>query len=119
MDYDILNQYRNLSYNDKNNLLDYLIYDGIFQVYPLIPYKEAMFIFKICKRFENKNINPFSVAHFLTEHYISGEITKVDLENATSGQISEAVYFDKLHYIFSQDNKKQDFENSKTKNLEK
>lgn len=119
MDDKILNQYRNLTDNDKNHLSDYLIYDGIFKVYPMISDKEAMFIFEICKRVENKNINPFSISHYLTDHYISGDITKLDLENATSGEISEAVYFDKLHYVFSKDNRNQDFKNSKTKYLER
>lgn len=119
MDDKILDQYKNLSENDKNNLLDYLIYNGIFKVYPMISDKDAIFLFKVCKKVENKNINPFSISHYLTDHYISGDITKDDLKNASSGVISAAVYFDNLHYFLSTDNMKLDFKNSKTKDLEK
>ena len=102
---EILNHYRNLSDYDKDNLENYMIYDGIFKVFSAISEENVDFIFGICKKVENENINLYSVAHYITENYISGNITKKDLENAMSGDICSAVYFDKLDYLCSEKDK--------------
>ena len=105
MNNEILNHYRNLSDYDKDNLENYLIYDGIFKVFPGISKEEVDFIFGTCKKVENENLNPFSISHYITDNYMSGHITKNDLEKATSGDICSAVYFDKLEYLYSENDK--------------
>lgn len=105
MNNEILNHYRNLSDYDKDNLENYLIYDGIFKVFPGISKEEVDFIFETCKKVENENLNPFSISHYITDNYMSGHITKNDLEKATSGDICSAVYFDKLEYLYSENDK--------------
>ena len=47
----------------------------------------------------NENINPFSIAHYLTDNYTRGNLTKEQIENATSSEISEAVYYNNLNYF--------------------
>lgn len=101
----ILSNYKKLTAYDKNNLDGYLIFRGIFTVCPSLPEEEALFLFDVCKKVENENINLFSVAHYITDNYMSGNITKNDLEKATSGDICSAVYFDKLEYLYSENDK--------------
>ncbi len=90
------NAYITMPEYHKNNIKSYYIYDGIYTCFPDVSEEDAKFIFKICDRIENENINPFSIAHYLTDHYSRGNISKEDMENATSGEICEAVYYDKL-----------------------
>lgn len=101
----ILVHYKKLNNYDRSNLSNYLIYDGIFTIAPSISKEDALFLFKICQNIENKNINLFSVAHYITDNYMSGYITKNDLEKATSGDICSAVYFDKLDYLHPKSDK--------------
>lgn len=100
-----LNHYRNLSDYDKNNLENYMIYNGIFKVFPAISKEDVDFIFGVCKKVENENINLYSISHYITDNYMSGNITKNDLEKATSGDICSAVYFDRLDYLCSKKDK--------------
>lgn len=85
----------------KNNLKDYYFLDGIYTVSPNICDEDAQFIFSVCQKVENENVNPFSISHFLTEHYIHGNLTKEQLEKADSGEISPAVFYDDLDYFNS------------------
>lgn len=102
--------YQSMPEVHKNNLKYYIIYDGIFTVLPSISEEDAEFIFKICNKVENENINPYSVAHYLTDQYTRGNITKKELEEATSGEISEAVFYDNLNYIKPIVDKENDIE---------
>ena len=101
----ILSSYKKLTDYDKNNLDNYLIFKGIFTISPSLPEEEALFIFDVCKKVENENINLFSVAHYITDNYISGNITKNILREANSGSICSSVYFDKLEYLYSENDK--------------
>lgn len=83
----------------KSNLKDYYIYEGIYNCFPDICDEDAIFIFNICNKVENENINPYSVAHYLTDHFSQGNLSKTDLEDATSSDICEAVCFDSLNYF--------------------
>lgn len=83
----------------KNNLKNYYILDGIYTVSPDIEEEDAQFIFDICKNIKNEKVNPFSIAHYLTEHYLNGDIFKEELEKAASGEIISAVYYDDLNYL--------------------
>lgn len=98
---DILSAYKTMPEWHKDNLKSYYIYDGIYTVFPGISEEDARFIFDICNNIENENINPFSIAHYLTDHYTRGNLSKDDLKNATDGEICEAVYFDSLNYFSS------------------
>lgn len=44
-------------------------------------------------------MNPFSIAHYLTEHYLNRDIFKEELKKAASGEIISAVYYDDLNYL--------------------
>lgn len=83
----------------KNNLKNYYILDGIYTVSPDISEEDAQFIFDICKDIKNEKVNPFSIAHYLTEHYLNGDIFKEELKKAASGEIISAVYYDDLNYL--------------------
>lgn len=83
----------------KTHIKDYYILDGIFTVSPDISEEDAQFIFNISQKVKNEKVNPFSIAHYLTEHYINGNIFKEELEKATSGEIISAVYYDDLNYL--------------------
>ena len=48
---------------------------------------------------KNEKVNPFSIAHYLTEHYLNGDIFKEELKKAASGEIISAVYYDDLNYL--------------------
>lgn len=96
---DILYAYKTMPEYHKNNLKSYLIYQGIFDCYPDIDERDAQFIYKVTLKVENENINPYSISHYLTDHYTRGNLTKKDLKNATSGEISEAVFYDSLDYF--------------------
>ena len=61
----------------------------------------AKFIYKITSKVENENINHYSISHYLTDHYTRWNLTKNDLEKATSGEISEAVFYNSLDYFSS------------------
>lgn len=101
----ILSSYKKLTDYDKNNLDNYLIFKGIFTVSPSLSEEEALFLFDMCKKVENENINLFSVAHYITDNYISGNITKNNLIEANSSSICSSVYFDKLEYFYSENDK--------------
>lgn len=83
----------------KENLKDYYILDGIYTVSPKISDKDAQLILSICQNVENENVNPFSISHYLTEHYLNGDISEKELKEIDSGDIASAVYFDDLSYI--------------------
>ena len=83
----------------KSNLKNYYILDGIYTVSPDIAEEDAQFIFDICKNVKNEKVNPFSIAHYLTEHYLNGDIYEEELEKAASGEIISAVYYDDLNYL--------------------
>ena len=83
----------------KENLKNYYILDGIYTVSPDIDEEDAQFIFDICKNVKNEKVNPFSIAHYLTEHYLKGNIYIEELEKAASGEIISAVYYDDLNYL--------------------
>lgn len=51
----------------KENLKNYYILDGIYTVSPDIDEEDAQFIFDICKNVKNEKVNPFSIAHYLTD----------------------------------------------------
>lgn len=97
---DSLYGYKSMPEWHKNNLKSYIIYDGIYSCFPNILDDEAKFIHDIiCEKIENENVNPYSIAYYLTDNYTRGNISKKELKEATSGQISEAVFFDKLYYL--------------------
>ena len=96
---DILFAYKTMPEWHKENLKNYLIYDGIYTCFPDIAEEDARFIFKVCNKVDNENINPFSIAHYITDYFTRGNLSKNDLEKATSGEICEAVYFDSLNYF--------------------
>lgn len=98
---DALFGYKSMPAWHKENIKSYCIYDGIYTTFPSISEEDARFIYNNCMRVENENINPFSIAHYLTDNYTRGNITKEQIEQATSGEISEAVFYDNLNY-FSQ-----------------
>ena len=87
----------------KDNIKFYYIYDGIFNAFPDIDEEDAKFIFSICEKIENENINPYSISHYLTDHYTNGTLSKEQIKQASSGEICEAVYYDNLSYIKSID----------------
>lgn len=97
---DALIGYKTMPQWHKDHIKDYLIYDGIYNEFPSITEEDARFIHKIiCDKVHNNNVNPYSIASYLTDNYTRGNISKNDLENANSGQIVEAVYYDKLYYL--------------------
>lgn len=83
----------------KKNLEDYYILDGIYTAYPEIGDEDAQYIFSVCKRIKNEKVNPFSISHYLTDHYINGNIFEKELDEATSGDIVSAVFYDDLNYL--------------------
>ena len=83
----------------KNNIKNYYILDGIYTVAPDIDEEDAQFIFDICKNIKNEKVDPFTIAHYLTEHYLNDDIYKEELEKAASGEIISAVYYDDLNYL--------------------
>ena len=99
----LLEMYKNMSDSFKNNLEKFYILDGIYTCFPDICEEDAKFIFSICLNVENENVNPFSISHYLTDHDTRGNITKKELENASSGDIASAVFYDDLSYISSLD----------------
>ncbi len=95
----VFDAYKTMPQWHKSNLENYYILKGIYTVSPNISDEDARFIFSICKKIQNEKVNPFSISHYLTEHYISGNIFKEELEKATSGDIVSAVYYDNLNYL--------------------
>lgn len=95
----VMNAYKTMPEFHKNNLKSYCIYDGIYTSFPDISDEDSKFIHDVCLKIENENINPFSISHYLTDHYTRGNLTKNDIKNATSREICEAVYFDSLDYF--------------------
>jgi len=98
---DALFGYKSMPEWHRSNIKDYYILDGIYTVFPSISEEDARFIYDICMKVDNENINPFSIAHYLTDNYTRGILTKDQIEKATSGEISEAVFYDNLNYFSS------------------
>ena len=98
---DVFNAYKTMPEWHKSNIENYYILNGIYTVSPNISDEDAQFIFLICKKVDNENVNPFSISHFLTDNYINKNITKSQLQDAKPSEIVEAVYFDNLDYISS------------------
>lgn len=98
---DVFDMYRTMPEFHKNNIKSYYILKGIYDCFPDIDLEDVKFIYNISLKVENENINPYSISHYLTDHYTRGNLTKKDLEKATSGEISEAVYYDSLDYFSS------------------
>lgn len=96
---EIIMLYKTMPECHKNNLKSYYIMDGIFKVSPEIEEEDARFIYDICSNINNEKINPFTIAHYLTEHYLNGDVYKEELEKATSGEIVSAVLYDDLNYL--------------------
>lgn len=96
---DAFNGYKTMPEVHKENIKSYYIYDGIYTAFPDVADEDARFIHDICCNIDNENISPFSISHYLTDHYTRGLLTKEEIENATSGEICEAVYFDNLSYF--------------------
>ena len=98
---DIFLIYKTMPEIHKNNLKSYYILQGIYDCFPSISDEDARFIYDISLKIKNENINPYSISHYLTDHYTRGNLTKKDLETATSNEISEAVFYDSLDYFSS------------------
>lgn len=98
---DALFGYKTMPEGHKNNLKSYYIYNGIYSAFYDISDDDAKFIHDICMRVDNENINPFSISYYLAEKYTLGILSKEQLENAKSGEIVEAVYYNNLNYIKS------------------
>lgn len=95
----LLEMYKSMPDYYKNNLEKLYILDGIYTVSPDISKEDAELIYSICEKNLNENVNPFSISHYLTDHYTRGNITKKDLESARIGDITEAVFYDNLNYL--------------------
>lgn len=96
---DVFSIYKAMPEVHRNNLKSYYILEGIYDCFPDIAEDDAKFIHDISVKVENENINPYSISHYLTDHYTRGNITKEDLEKASSSEICEAVYFNNLDYM--------------------
>ena len=96
---DALFGYKSMPEWHRSNIKDYYVLDGIYTVFPSISEEDARFIYDVCMKVNNENINPFSIAHYLTDNYTRGNLTKEQIENATSSEISEAVYYNNLNYF--------------------
>jgi len=99
---DVLFGYKSMPEWHKKNIKNYFIYDGIYTAFPSISEEDARFIYEKCLKIENENINPFSIAHYLTDNYTRGNLSKEQINKATSGEISEAVFYDNLNYFSMQ-----------------
>ena len=106
MKYNILELYKTMPDYYKNNLEKLYILDGIYTVSPDISKEDAELIYSICEKKLNENVNPFSISHYLTDHYTRGNITKKDLENARISDITTAVFYDDLSYLKQNSNEK-------------
>lgn len=93
--------YKTMPKFHKQNLKYYYILQGIYDCFPSISDEDARFIYDISLEIKNENINPYSISYYLTDHYTRGNLTKKDLEKATSNEISEAVFYDSLDYFSS------------------
>lgn len=96
---DVFDAYKTMPKWHKDNLKDYYILDGIYTVSSKISDEDARFIFSICQKVKNEKVNPFSISHYLTEHYLKGDIFEEELEKATSGDIISAVSYNDLNYL--------------------
>jgi len=88
----------------KNNMKNYLILDGIYTVYPNISDEDVEFLFNTCLRVENEKLNPYAIAHYLTDEYVKKNITKNQLLTAQKHSLTEAVFFDDLNYLLKDTN---------------
>lgn len=95
----VFDAYKTMPQWHKDNLKDYYILDGIYTVSPDISDEDAQFIYSICQKVKNENVNPFSISHYLTEHYINGNIFEEELKKASSGDIVSAVTNNDLNYL--------------------
>lgn len=95
----VFDMYKNLPNNYKNNLEKLYILDGIYTVSPDICKEDAELIYSVCEQLENENVNPFSVSHYLADHFTRGNITKEELEDANKGDIAGAAFYDNLNYF--------------------
>ena len=75
---DIFSIYKTMPETHKENLKSYYIFKGIYDCFPDIDEEDAKFIYKITSKVENENINPYSISHYLTDHYTRGNLTKKD-----------------------------------------
>jgi len=96
---DVLFGYKSMPEWHKEHIKDYYILDGIYTVSPDIEEQDAQFIFNVCKKLKNEKVDPFSIAHYLTDHFLKGDIYEEELEKAASGEIISAVYYDDLNYL--------------------
>ena len=94
---DALFGYKSMPEWHRSNIKDYYVLDGIYTVFPSISEEDARFIYNICMKVDNENVNPFSIAHYLTDNYTRGNLSKEQIEKATSREISEAVLNDDLN----------------------
>ena len=83
---------------------NYLILDGIYTVYPNISDEDVEFLFNTCLRVENEKLNPYAIAHYLTDEYVKKNITKNQLLTAQKHSLTEAVFFDDLNYLLKDTN---------------
>lgn len=99
MENKVLYAYKTMPQFHKDNLVSYLIYEGIYTVCPSITDEEAEFIYKICSKDTNENVNPFTISHYITDEYTKGNITKEELEKLNGYDISAAAFYDDLNYL--------------------
>lgn len=99
MENKILYAFKTMPEFHKGNLESYLIYQGIYTVSPSISDEEAEFIYNICFKTGNENVNPFTISHYITDEYTKGNISKEELENLDGFDISSAAFYDDLNYL--------------------
>lgn len=82
----VINIYKMMSEKHKNNLKSYYICAGIYSCYSDISDEDVTFIYEICEKIENENINPFSISFYLTDNFSRGNLTKEQIKTASSGE---------------------------------
>ncbi len=99
MENKILYAFKTMPEFHKENLESYLIYQGIFSVFPSISDEEAEFLYNICYKTGNENVNPFTISHYITDEYTKGNISKEELKKLNGYDISSAAFYDDLNYL--------------------
>lgn len=104
---DALFGYKTMPEWHKDHIKDYYILDGIYKAEPKISDEDAQYIFNICQKVKNEKVCPFSIAYYLTEHYMKADLEDEELKIATSGEIISAVLHNDLNFLPFLNDKKE------------
>lgn len=111
---DALYGYKTMLEWHRNNLEKYLIYQGIYDIYPEISDEESRTICEFCYQNATENTNILELSHYITDQYYKGNISLKDIEKFIENDIFYHLDFEKINCYFPTNND----ENSNDRDME-